>query len=610
MPVRLLLLASVASLLACAEAQHPADANTSSGRLSELSERYWTLNLKSAPLDWVGEQSGGPLTATALGDHRFDDQLDDLSSEGRRKFLDALTAMEAEAKAIPEAGLSHEEQLTRALLVDLIDSTREIQVCDADRWVVDQMNGPEINLPLTAMYYPLATQKGVEDLVARFKQVGRYFDQEIASLREGLAKGETSPRQNVKLTVDELNDLLKKDGAHSDFLPPADKLVKLSAEQKAKTLAQLAAAIDSSVIPALKRYRDFLANELMPKARTDPGLWALPQGEACYAAAVRMHTGLRKTPKEMHELGIALLAKIEAEQRAIAIKEGAPLKPDGSPDLKAFEKALGKRPDQFYKNGDDILAWARRTIARATAALPHDFNTMPQRPMEVKAVELWRAASSGSAFYQQAPDDGLTPAYYYVNTTDPTTRTLYDQECTVFHEGVPGHHLQISIGQSLKGLPTFRRDGQNTGFQEGWALYTERHADEMGLYSSQLARYGMLAGQALRAVRLVVDTGLHAMHWTREQALSYYLAHTTDPPEAGSSEIDRYIIWPGQALGYMMGEQEIFRLREEAKQKLGAAFDIREFHDAVLLHGSLTLPILEDEIHRWEAAKGAKASAN
>jgi uncharacterized protein (DUF885 family) len=347
----------------------------------------------------------------------------------------------------------------------------------------------------------------------------------------------------------------------------------------------------------------------MPKARTDPGVWALPQGKACYAAAIRMHTGLRQTPKEMHELGIALLAKIEAEQRAIAIKEGAPRKPDGTPDLKAFEKALGKRPDQFYKSGDEILAWARRTIARAMTALPHDFHTMPQRPLEVKAVEAWRAASSGAAFYQQAPDDGLTPAYYYVNTSDPTTRTLYDQECTVFHEAVPGHHLQISIGQSLKGLPTFRRDGQNTGFQEGWALYTERHADEMGLYSSEVARYGMLAGQALRAVRLVVDTGLHAMHWTREQALAYYLAHTTDPPEAGASEIDRYIIWPGQALGYMVGEQEIFRLREAAKQKLGAAFDIRDFHDAVLSHGSITLPILEDEIHRWEDSKSAKASA-
>jgi len=596
---------------ACAGAQHPVTSLRASGtpseRLAALSERYWILNLKSAPLDWIGESGGGPLSATTLGDHRFDDQLDDLSSAGRARFLDGLIGIEREAREIPDEGLPPEDRLTKALLLDLLDSTREIQVCDADRWTVDQLSGPQVNFPLTAMYYPLGTEKGVDDLVARFGQVGRALGQQAASLREGLARGEVAPRRNVQLAIDELDELLKKDAAHSDFLPPPDKLEQLPAARRAAVVSRLAEAIQRSVLPAMRQYRGFLAAEVLPKAREQPGLWVLPQGDACYAAAIRMHTGMRLTPAELHQQGLTLLGQIEAEQVAIARSEHAPPKlggkSDGAPDLKAFEASIGKRPDQFFTHEADLLGWARKTVARAMAALPRDFRTMPQRPMEVKAVESWRAASAGAAFYQQAPDDGLTPAYYYVNTDKPETRTLYDQECTVFHEGVPGHHLQISIGQSLTGLPAFRRNGGSTAYIEGWALYTERLADELGLYSSPVARYGMLSGQALRAVRLVVDTGLHAMHWTRQQALTFYMAHTTDPPEVAASEIDRYIIWPGQALGYMVGEQEILKLRAEAKARLGTRFDIRGFHDAILGHGALPLPVLEAVVREWIAAQ-------
>ena len=586
---------------ACAGAPHPPSVGTPSERLADLAERYWTLNLRSAPLDWIGEGGGGPLSATAIGDHRFDDQLDDLSSAGRARFLEALVGIAREARDLPDQGLPAEDRSTKALLLDLIAATQEIQVCDADRWTVDQMNGPQVNLPLTAMYYPLETRKGVDDLVARFDQAGRYFEQQTSSLREGLSRGEVAPRGNVQAVIAELDEMLKKDAAHSDFLPPPESLAKLDPDRRQAVLARLTAVIQRSVTPALRRYRAFLASEVLPKAREQPGLWALPQGDACYAAAIHMHTGLRLTPAELHQQGLTLLDQIEAEQVAIARSEGARLKPDGKPDLKAFEASIGKRPDQFFTKEADLLDWARKTVARAMAALPRAFRTMPQRPMEGKAVEAWRAASAGAAFYQQAPDDGLTPAYYYVNTSQPETRTLYDQECTVFHEGVPGHHLQISIGQSLKGLPAFRRNGGSTAYVEGWALYTERLADELGLYSSPVARYGMLSGQALRAVRLVVDTGLHSMHWTRQQALTFYLAHTTDPPEVAASEIDRYIIWPGQALGYMVGEQEILKLRAEAKVRLGSRFDIRGFHDAVLGRGALPLPLLDEQVRAWMA---------
>ncbi len=603
------LLALTVALAGCAGAQRPV-AETASQKLAELSERYWNLNLEGAPLDWIGEQSGGPLAATSLGDHRFDGDLDDLSSAGRAKLLAAFDGIEAAAEAIPEAGLSTEDRLTRAVLIDLLDATRAVQVCDADRWTVDQIGGPQINLALTAMYYPLGESGAVDHLVARFSQVGRFVDQQIASLREGLARGEVAPRHNVELVIGQLDDLLKKDAAHSDLLPPAEKLDLVPAARRAAALARIQGAVASSVLPALRRYRDFLATAIVPKARAEPGLWAMPNGKACYAAAIRMHTGLSMTPAELHAMGLRLLAGIEAEEKAIAIAEGAPRKPDGTPDLKAFEAQVRARPDESFGTGKELLAWARKTLDRGMAALPRDFDTLPKRPIEVKAVEDWRAASSPSAFYQQAPDDGLTPAYYYVNTDQPRTRTLFDQECTVFHEGVPGHHLQISIAQSLSGLPAFRRNGGSTAYVEGWALYSERLADELGLYSGPLARYGMLAGQALRAVRLVVDTGLHAMHWSRQQALDFYLAHTTDDPNDGANEIDRYIIWPGQALGYMVGEQEIFKLREEAKARLGKSFDIRAFHDQILLHGALPLPILEAEVDRWIDSRSGRAQVD
>ena len=605
MPTRSLLLA--VACLACAETQHPAQGDAAA-QLKALSERYWTLTLSSAPLQWVGDEAAGPVYATSLGDHRFDAQLDDLSSAGRAKELAEIAAMAEEARAIPESALTGEDRLTRALLLDTLEQTQAIQVCDVDRWTVDQMYGPQDTLPLTAMYYPLETDEGLANLLARFSQVGRYLDQQMASLEEGRAKGEVSPKQNVKLVIAQIDALLAKDGAHSDFQPPPEKLEKLSSERRALVTSKIAESLTRDVLPPLRKYRTYLSDKLLPVARVEPGLSALPQGAACYAATIRNHTGLPLTPKELHEMGLNLLAGIEKEEEAIAIAEGAKLRPDGHPDLKAFEKSVGKRPDQTLKTGEELMAWARRTIDRAMAALPRDFKTLPQRPLIVKAIEPWRADSNG-ACYQQATDDGQTPALYYIPTTKPETRTLYDQEATVFHEGVPGHHLQVSIGQSLQGLPAFRRNGGSTGYVEGWALYSERLADELKLYSSPVARYGMLSQQALRAVRLVVDTGLHSMHWTRDQALAFYLAHTSDDPEGGASEIDRYIIWPGQALGYMVGEQEIFKLRAEAKDRLGAAFDLRDFHDAVLLHGALPLPVLEQEIHRWIGERLAAAQA-
>ncbi len=360
---------------------------------AELSERYWTLNLKSAPLDWIGEGGGGPLSATAIGDHRFDAQLDDLSPAGRARFLEALVGIAHEARESPdETELPAEDRVTKALLLDLIEATREIQVCDADRWTVDQMNGPQVNLPLTAMYYPLETVRGVEDLVARLDQAGRYFGQQISSLREGLARGEAAPRGNVQAVIAELDEMLKKDAAHSDFLPPPDRLAALAADRRP------AACVPGSPLSSERSVHSgaaplpasFLPPRCCPRRASSSGLWALPQGDACYAAAIRMHTGLRLTPAELHQQGLTLLGQIEAEQVAIARSEKAPLKPDGTPDLKAFEASIAKRPDQFFTREADLLNWAQRKDqgclghGRLAPRLPEP---CPSGRWRVKAVE-------------------------------------------------------------------------------------------------------------------------------------------------------------------------------------------------------------------------------
>jgi uncharacterized protein (DUF885 family) len=577
-------------------------AATPSSRLDALARRYWQTLLETAPVPLVFDGGiGGPLFATALGDHRYDARLDEFSPAARRKLRDALAQLRSEADSFDPAGLSPEEKLTLDILHGQLAEEIAAEGCDGELWVVDQMNGPQVQLPQTWMYYPLGTPQGAADLAARYGQVGRMFDQIVANLRRGLFQNKVAARTNVQRTVASLDALLAKDAAESALLPPAARFGGLPEAAREAARERIRRAIADEALPGMRRYRDFLAGELLPRARPDAGIWAIPGGEACYRALVAHHTGTQRTPQDLHELGQRLLSSIEVEMAQVARANGAPVRADGQVDVAAFRKALDGRADQFKRTPQALLQWNEATLARATAALPQAFRTMPMRPIETRPIEAYRSASNVPGFYQPAPDDGSQPAIYYVNTYRPETRPLYNEEALCFHETVPGHHLQGTIAQELQALPDFRRQTGQTAYVEGWALYSERLADEMHLYSGDPARFGMLGYQAWRAARLVVDTGMHALHWDRDKALQFLRDHTTLTADEAANEIDRYVTMPGQALGYMVGEVEFFDLRKRARDRLGDRFDLKAFHQVVLGRGAVPMSSLARIVDAWLA---------
>jgi len=571
-------------------------------QLDGIARRYWTALLDTAPLPLVGEGSvGGPLFATALGDHRFDAKLDDLSPAAHRKVIDALAQLRAELATLPAAELSSEEQLTLEMLRRQLGDADAAEACSAPAWVVDQMDGPHVALAQTAQYYPLGTAKGAADLAARYGQSGRYFDQVVANLERGLVQDRTSPRVNVERVIVSLDELLRQGASGSVLVPAEERFAGLAEGDRRVAREKIRAAVVEQVLPGMRRYREFLSAQLLPRARKEMGLWALPGGEPCYAALVAQHTGTKRAPQQLHDLGLKTLSSIEAEMERIARSEGAT-------DAKDYRTKLEGSREQFQKTAAGLMQWNRATLARAQAALPQAFGKLPRQPIETRPIEAYRAASSPPAFYQPAAADGSRPAVYYVNTLRPETRPLYNEEALCFHETVPGHHLQIALAQELRDLPEFRRHTGETAFIEGWALYTERMSDQdLHLYSGAPARFGMLGYQAWRAARLVIDTGMHALKWDRERALAYLREHTTLSADEAANEIDRYAIHPAQALAYMVGELELFRLRDQARQRMGERFDLRAFHDAVLAHGAVPLSSLERLVREHAESVAARA---
>ena len=620
-----ILAAAVCLTLACATPQMPVPTPiatppkkpaappepAAADRLRGLADRYWTALLSTSELPLLGEGGlGGPLSATELGDHRFDSKLDDASPEAHTRLIQTLDSLRTEVDALPPNALSGEDAITLEILRGQLKDAHEAEVCQGWLWLLNQQGGYQTALAQTQLYYPLGTALGAGELAARYGQAGRLFDQWISSLRLGLKQGLTTPRTNLQKVLNQVNELLAKDAAHSVMLPPAERFAGLPKEQRGPARDAIQRAIAESVLPGLSRLRDFIANELLPKARTDVGLWALPGGDACYSFLVRYHTGSALAPQQLNDLGVSELAKIEAEQEVIAKSFGAKQGKDGHVDLRAFTNSLTKRKDQFKSTGEELLEWNKATLARAMAALPRAFTRLPPRPIETRPIPAYRAAAATPAYYQPAPDDGSQPAIYYVNLDKPETRALYNEEALCFHETVPGHHMQISLAQELRSLPDFRRQTGQTAYIEGWALYSERLADDpLQLYSGPLARYGMLGYQAWRASRLVVDTGMHALRWDRERALTFLREHTTLTGDEAANEIDRYVVMPGQALAYMVGELEIFRLRQLAEQRLGGRFDLKEFHDVVLNHGAVPLATLDHLVEGWLDRKAPAARA-
>jgi uncharacterized protein (DUF885 family) len=545
---------------------------------------------------WEGHLRANPTSATSIGDRRFDDRLADITPAGIARDQRRIEGVLARARAIDEQALNAADRVSLGALRDELDAQLAQLACGFHEWVVDPLNGPQVSLMNLADYTVIASPKDAANYVARCRAMGPYLDAYVANLRTGLAQGKASSRDAVRKVIDQLRILDAKPVAEWALVAPAGVAHESwSQADRDRFRRDLTAAAEGQVKPALARYCAFLDADVLPRSRGQekPGLVALPGGLECYRSMIRVHTSLDESPEELHEIGRREVAEFrrrlaELGQRAF-----------GTQDVGEIQKRLRGDPAMHFETSEQVAAKAREALARAEAALPNWFGIRPKARCEVKEMGLHEAPYSTAAYYREPTRDGSRPGTYMINTYQPETRPRYEAEALAFHESIPGHHLQIAIAQELEGIPDFRKYQGVTAFVEGWALYTERLADEMRLYSSDVDRMGMLSYDAWRSCRLVVDTGLHAMGWSRQQAIDYMVENSVLAENNIVNEVDRYITWPGQALAYKVGQLEILELRDLARKRLGPRFDIVAFHDAVLRNGAVSLPVLRQQVEDY-----------
>jgi uncharacterized protein (DUF885 family) len=571
-----------ALLLSCAPKAVPAPA-ASGTPLHALAGQFWAEEMRASPT-W----------ATRLGDHSHDDVLDDNSETARLRHHDALTGFRSRLLTMNRGALSPQDRITADVLQQVLDSRLGDEACKGWLWTVDPLNGPQIAYADLPVIQKVTDEESLHDLTKRYRALKPWYETEVANLRSGLAQGYVTTKVDAERTLRDLDETLAVPPEKSSYMDAAKELPKeWSVERRDAATVEILGAVKDGVWPGLTLYRDFLRNEILPKARDAAvGVSNIPGGAACYAARIESETGLTKSPDEIHQLGLSEVARIRGEMLALAKKHGAN-------DVESYWKTLQTDPKQYLHSADELLAHNSELLARAQAALPKAFGTLPKTPIVVHPLEKYKEKDSPAAYYEQAPTDGSRPAWYYVNTSEPASRPLYNMAALAFHESVPGHHLQIALQNENASLPEFQRQLGLTAFVEGWALYAEGLADELGLYANDEEEMGRLNYEAWRAVRLVVDTGMHSKGWSRQQALDYLLANTGHSKVEAENEIDRYITWPGQALAYKIGELEIRSMRAEAQQKLGPKFDLKAFHDRLLSHGAVPLPTARRDIEDW-----------
>jgi uncharacterized protein (DUF885 family) len=547
--------------------------------VTAVADEYYQTYLEQRPLSAFF--SGVPEAAL---DHLDRNSLTDLARWRRRE-----DAWLARLQAIPESSLAGTpERVTYAVLRNTLESAARRRVCRDELWSVSQQGGPQQLPGRLATAQPVGTGERRAKALARYRGLGPYLQVEIANLREGVRQGYLAPRVAVEAVLDQLDGLLG--------MPPEQSPVLALARRDSTPgwRDSVVAVLRESVYPALSRYRAFLRQEYLPKSRERTAVSAMPHGAQCYRARVRSFTTLDLEPEAIHRTGLEQMDRLEAEAKPIARRLF------GTDDMPAVWRRLREDPAMKFSSREEVLDTARAALARAKAALPRWFGRLPRAEMIVDPCLRFEEKSGCPNSYNPAAQDGSRPARWRINTS-PERASRVDLEAIAFHEGYPGHHLDLSLAQERTGAHPVARILGNSGYSEGWGLYAEELANEMGLYSGDLAQLGRLSSAAFRAARLVVDPGLHRLGWSREQAIAYMLAHTVLSREGATSEVDRYIVNPGQATAYMTGRLEILRLRDEAERRLGDRFDIRAFHDRVLGAGRVPLPFLRAEVERWIA---------
>lgn len=593
--VRLLMLLLICSALPAAVLAQVASLDKASRKLHELFSEDWEWSLRESP-----------ESATYLGDHRYDGRLTDLSLDAVERRKSHEREMLGRIKQIDRSQLTGQDLLS----YDLYLWNRQIEVegqrfplesisMRALDWradLISQLSGPQVDFPHLVDTMPFHTAKDYKNYVSRLNAFPTFIDQMIARLNRGIQEGWTLPAVPLRSVPPQIEAQIVDDVSKSPLHKPFESFPdEISNADRARLAAEGKKALVESYMPSMKKLHAFVTKTYLPACRESIAASSLSDGEAYYLYRIKRMTTTGQSPREIHELGLREVARIRNEMESVIKHVGF----EGT--FEEFLAFLRTDPQFYYTNSHDLIVGYREIAKRADPELPRLFAVLPRNTYGVREIPAYEAPSTTTAYYQSGAADGSRPGYYWVNTYKLNSRPKYEMEALTLHESVPGHHLQISRAQELKELPEFRRNAGYTAYVEGWALYAESLGDEMGFYSDPYSKFGQLTYEMWRACRLVIDTGMHALGWSRQQALDFMKENTAKSENDITVEVDRYIVWPGQALAYKLGELRIKELRSRAKRELGERFDIRAFHNAVLDDGPLPLEVLEHRVNDWIA---------
>lgn len=554
---------------------------------------------------WEQQLKLDPITATAIGDERYNGELPDFTSAAYRAEAERLTDLWLwELRRFDRKQLTGQDRLSYDILKSDLEQSKRGNRFPGWKQPINQFGSlPSFLAQMGSgqSIQPFRHTKDYDDWLKRLSVVPTLFDGTIANMRLGLKDGVTQPKPIMEKVLPQLAALLKPTPEESIFWGPINRFPDaVSAADRERLTAAYRESIAKGVLPAYQRLHDFIRDEYLPKCRTTTAWSALPDGKAWYAHRVRGSTTTDLKPDAIHELGLKEVARIRGEMEAVRQQVGF------QGDLHAFFKHLQTAPEFFFAKSEDVLVAYREQQVRINALMPKLFDVFPKADYEVREVEAFRAESASGASYQPGTPDGSRPGVFYVNTFNLKAQPKWGTETLSLHEASPGHHFQITIAQEVESLPKFRRYNGYVAYDEGWALYAESIGKELGLFTDPYQWFGRLNDEQLRAMRLVVDTGLHHKGWTREQAIAYMTDNSALADTDIVSEVERYIVIPGQALGYKIGQIQIRKLREEAEAALGPKFDVKAFHRVVLIDGALPMDVLSTKVREWIKAEKAK----
>jgi uncharacterized protein (DUF885 family) len=560
-----------------------------------------TLDARRAQLrdalqsEWEYTLRTYPEFATYVGDTRYNDRLGDYSPDAVAKQVEHAKQQLKVFEAIDTTGFPDNEALNQQLMVR--DLKQSIDGAKFHDWEmpVEQFGGIHLGLASMPTQMPFTNAKDYENYLARLHQIPRVLDQVTANMKLGLHDHLMPPKFLLEKVTVQAQEIADASGDKSPFAQPVLKFpAEVSSSDQQRLRDAVVKAIQTEVNPAYAKFAAFVKTDYAPNGRTEMGVWSLPDGDARYQFAVKHMTTTSLTPEQIHQMGLKQVADIDAQMLVIA-------KQQGFADLKSFNDHIRQDPKLHGTSGQQILDLYQHYTDQMYTKLPQLFGRLPKNKLNVVPMESYRAPSSVPADYSPGSGNGSRPGRINVNEYDPEHRLLLNAEAIAYHEGVPGHHLQFSIAQELTDIPPFRKFGGYNAYSEGWAFYSERLGKDVGFYQDPYSEYGRLENEMWRSIRLVVDTGVHYKHWTREQMVDFFREHTAMDEPNIQTEVDRYIAWPGQALAYKLGQMEILALRDQAKQTLGAKYDIRSFHDEVLDAGPLPLDVLHTRVTKWIA---------